>query len=648
MEVAIEEAIIYNAAQHGNLKRIEVFLQCNRSTDWIESCLNSSENDKIPLVVAARHGFVDVVRYLLSKGANPSVTGVVSFDGEHIYGTPPLWAAAAAGHFEVVKVLVEEANACVNQPTSTHSTALRGACYDGHLEIVRYLADHGADLNVPNRHGHTSLMIAAFRNKIEVVKFLISRGVDVSVQTSKGNSALHDAAEGGNVEIVKVLLEAGAELLPDENGLCPLISSAMCGNSEVVEILLGHTTDKLKKRDALKLLGCTMVDKKMDVNNGLHYWKRAVEVPLSSEDLRVIHEQEVLYEPNPVYDSYREVNFLHEIVDIENNLDSIRMQSLLIRERILGGSHPDVHYYLRFRGAVYCDLGRKDRCYVLWKHALDLQQQYFSPLHIATVSTLQSFQETFAQSLNDHVIHMDVDRPLRFNVSLVEYVFNQLCHELERLVEWGDKPLVEDCCNEDHTTDVDGEKRKLVLIGLQLMLLVDRLSLPTANMIEEVQDEKELDLDVNRFVLASKRLKIPILHLALEESDRQESQRYLFSFRNVGKTFVERLLRENVDVNEMDERKNSPIHVLLDNEQTRMSLIKVLLDHGSYLFARNKEGKRVIDSIRRINSSHNERIPLAKYVTLKGLAASVVRSKVDHEAALNLVPIDLRTFLEMH
>ena len=50
-------------------------------------------------------------------------------------GSPALWAAAAAGHFEVTKFLVEEAGANLNQTTHTNSTPLRGACYDGHLDI---------------------------------------------------------------------------------------------------------------------------------------------------------------------------------------------------------------------------------------------------------------------------------------------------------------------------------------------------------------------------------------------------------------------------------------------------------------------------------------------------------------------------------
>jgi len=65
------------------------------------------------------------------------------FDGETIEGAPPLWCAAAAGHLNIVKLLIRE-DAVVNSTTKTNSTPLRAACFDGHYEIVKYLVEHGA------------------------------------------------------------------------------------------------------------------------------------------------------------------------------------------------------------------------------------------------------------------------------------------------------------------------------------------------------------------------------------------------------------------------------------------------------------------------------------------------------------------------
>lgn len=71
----------------------------------------------------------------------------VVFDGETIEGAPPLWCAAAAGHLNIVKLLVKE-GAVVNSTTKTNSTPLRAACFDGHYEIVKYLVEHGAGVCV--------------------------------------------------------------------------------------------------------------------------------------------------------------------------------------------------------------------------------------------------------------------------------------------------------------------------------------------------------------------------------------------------------------------------------------------------------------------------------------------------------------------
>ncbi len=97
-----------------------------------------------------------------------------------------------------------------------------------HIIAVRYLVEHGADIEIANRHGHTPLMIAAYRNKLEVVRYLLSRAAEVNRRSSRGasnflicaeivngivlgNTCLHDAAEAGSVRIVKELLAAGKD-----------------------------------------------------------------------------------------------------------------------------------------------------------------------------------------------------------------------------------------------------------------------------------------------------------------------------------------------------------------------------------------------------------------------------------------------------
>jgi len=84
-----------------------------------------------------------------------------------------------------------------------------------------------------------------------------------------------------------------------------------------------------------------------------------------------------------------------ELDEIIADPDDMRMQALLIRERILGPTHPDTTYYIRYRGAVYADCGNFRKCILLWLYALDTQQKCLEPLHPMIQSSFLSFTELF-------------------------------------------------------------------------------------------------------------------------------------------------------------------------------------------------------------------------------------------------------------
>lgn len=103
--------------------------------------------------------------------------------------------------------------------------------------------------------------------------------------------------------------------------------------------------------------------------------------------------------PSPVvaaYDFAREITDPDALNGLLNDPDEMRMQALVIRERILGPAHPDTSYYIRYRGAVYADGGMFNRCIELWNYALDMQQSMLEPLDPMTQSSLFSFTELFS------------------------------------------------------------------------------------------------------------------------------------------------------------------------------------------------------------------------------------------------------------
>jgi len=105
--------------------------------------------------------------------------------------------------------------------------------------------------------------------------------------------------------------------------------------------------------------------------------------------------------PISAYENTLEVETVPELEQIISEPDAMRMQALLVRERILGPAHPDTSYYIRYRGAVYADMGHFERCITLWMYALDMQQKILEPLSPMTQSSLLSFAELFSFMMSD-------------------------------------------------------------------------------------------------------------------------------------------------------------------------------------------------------------------------------------------------------
>lgn len=81
----------------------------------------------------------------------------------------PLMEAASAGHVDIIKLLLQH-KADVNAQSSTGNTPLMYACAGGHVEAVRELLDKKANVEDHNENGHTPLMEAASAGHVEVAK----------------------------------------------------------------------------------------------------------------------------------------------------------------------------------------------------------------------------------------------------------------------------------------------------------------------------------------------------------------------------------------------------------------------------------------------------------------------------------------------
>lgn len=113
-----------------------------------------------------------------------------------------------------------------------------------------------------------------------------------------------------------------------------------------------------------------------------------------SDPLNIIEKPS--FKPIGAYENWVETRTLQELEEIEHNQNGLHMESLTIRERILGRKNPELPHPIVFRGAVFADHARFDRCIELWLHALVLRQEN----NVSVVKDLLRFAQVFSQMLH--------------------------------------------------------------------------------------------------------------------------------------------------------------------------------------------------------------------------------------------------------
>jgi hypothetical protein len=95
-----------------------------------------------------------------------------------------------------------EKGADVNAKDNDGWTALHGASYNGHSEIVRMLlAQKGIEVNAKSYGGWTALHWASFYGHPETVAMLLEKGADVTAKNRSGNTAR--SVGSGNLKTLK-------------------------------------------------------------------------------------------------------------------------------------------------------------------------------------------------------------------------------------------------------------------------------------------------------------------------------------------------------------------------------------------------------------------------------------------------------------
>ena len=157
------------------------------------------------------------------------------------FGETALIGATFKGHLDIVKELLAH-KADPNIKRNDGMTALIFAAQEGHLDIVKELLAHKADPNIQRNDGATALIFAAEKDYLGIVKeLLVYKSTDLNIKRNDGMTALIRAVAKGHLDIVKELLAHKANPNIQRNdGATALTFAAEKGCLDIVKELLTH------------------------------------------------------------------------------------------------------------------------------------------------------------------------------------------------------------------------------------------------------------------------------------------------------------------------------------------------------------------------------------------------------------------------
>jgi len=257
--------------------------------------VNQNSKFSTPLVAACKNDNKDLVKYLIEQGANVNQKGWqdlvdLSMKTNAVWdGNTSLIEACKNENEYIVKYLVEH-GANINVVNNYGVSPLSFVCKNKNEALVKYLVEHGADVNqkgwqdsedfgmryytivyengkrykVDCDDNMTPLLVACENGNETIVKYLVEHGADVNQKykyyhKSNYNYIYHYyitplviACKSRNEVIVKYLVECGANVDPDDTDVnvyyfTPLVTSCKYGNEAIVKYLVEHGSDVYRK-----------------------------------------------------------------------------------------------------------------------------------------------------------------------------------------------------------------------------------------------------------------------------------------------------------------------------------------------------------------------------------------------------------------
>ncbi|UJR18339.1 hypothetical protein I4U23_005241 [Adineta vaga] len=160
------------------------------------------------------------------------------------YGGTALWFACYYGHLNIVHKLIKYGNADVNLPNDKYQSPLHAAICQKHYDIIRYLVEQANAIIDETRH----LFIALQTRNNDIIDYLLNQGCDpntrlIDESTDSTYFALHYAIcqIPSDITIIQTIFNYNADpTIVNEDNETALHVAVRCENEKSVREILHH------------------------------------------------------------------------------------------------------------------------------------------------------------------------------------------------------------------------------------------------------------------------------------------------------------------------------------------------------------------------------------------------------------------------
>lgn len=162
---------------HGVRPELTKFLYVQHFDKLFPNATRELQNNDNPFSPSDSVGFANSISKLKDSNAH---------ENTNLSLCDLLCQSAALNQIQNVKELLESYPELINEKNGEGLTALHYACDRGNLEMVQFLVEEGANVNIQDSYGETPLHVAKIADELEIINYLITKGADMNKKNIDG------------------------------------------------------------------------------------------------------------------------------------------------------------------------------------------------------------------------------------------------------------------------------------------------------------------------------------------------------------------------------------------------------------------------------------------------------------------------------